>query len=70
MTRVYCTKDDSGHWYVIPYELKDDFNLLITDMDNEPFNYDLFQEFEDKYGYYRTGGDLNLISLYANFDEL
>ncbi len=55
MKRVYVTQDDSGHWYVIPYELKEQFNY---DLENED------EDFDDKYGQYRTGGDINLIELY------
>ena len=70
MKRVYCVTDEASHWYVIPYEMKDDFWSMVRDMSNEPFDYDLFQEFEDKYGKYRTGGDLNLIPLYVDEDQL
>ena len=65
--KVYCTQDDCGHWYVIPLELADSFNAYMEqDMDE---NYDLQDEFEDKFGQYRTGGDLNNVQLYIKEDE-
>lgn len=67
LKRVYITQDDSGHDYVIPYELKDEFNELINKMASifEADAYDLQDEFEDKFGEYATRGDINLIELYA-----
>lgn len=61
LIKVKATKDDSGHWYVIPNELQERFNL---DSENEEFCDN--GEFDKKYGQYRTGGSLNLIQLYAN----
>jgi hypothetical protein len=60
MTRVYATQDESCHWYVIPYDRKEEF---FKDEQNE----DMIDsgEFDDKWGQYRTGGGLNLIPLYA-----
>ena len=60
LTPVKAVKDDSGHWYVIPNDLYDQFN---RDCENE----DMADsgEFDDAYGQYRTGGDLNLVQLYA-----
>jgi len=53
---VIATQDDSGHWYVIPNELEQTFYKdLQDDSDN----------FDEIYGQYRTGGDLNLVQLYA-----
>ena len=62
MERVYVTQDDSGHWYVIPYSLKDQFNALL-DADEE--DYDAQDEFILKFSQYMTGGDLNNKELYA-----
>jgi hypothetical protein len=60
MIRVYPVKDESGHWYVIPYELNNNF---WNDLENE----DIVDngEFDRKWGKYRTGGDLNLIPFYT-----
>lgn len=60
MKKVYATQYDSGHWYIIPFELKDEFNSDLETLGDENID-----EWEDKYGQYMTGGDLNLIQLYA-----
>jgi len=60
MKKVYAVQDEEGHWYVIPFQLKDDFFK-----DEETGKEDDFAYFEDKYGQYRTGGDLNNVQLYA-----
>lgn len=70
MKRVYCVQDGASHWYVIPYDMKEDFLSLLWDLESEVYDYDLFQEFNDKYGKYHTGGDLNLIPLYIDEDQL
>jgi hypothetical protein len=57
---VKAVEDDSGHWYVIPNRLLDEF---YKDGENEEFVDS--GDFDNKYGKYRTGGDLNLIQLYA-----
>ena len=57
-------------WYVIPIELKTEFNDLendIIDASCEELGdryYELLKEFEDKFGEYAVGGDLNLTELY------
>jgi len=60
MKKVKAVKDYSGHWYVIPNDLYEEF---IKDEQNE----DMIDsgKFDEKYGKYMTGGDLNLIQLYA-----
>ncbi len=60
LQKVVATRDDSGHWYVIPAEMIDDFRL---DEENE----DMVDsgEFGNKWGKYMTGGDLNNIQLWA-----
>ena len=60
MQKVKAVQDDSGHWYVIPDELYDEF---IKDLENEQMADS--GEFDEIYGMYRTGGDLNLVQLYA-----
>lgn len=57
---VKALKDDSGHWYVIPADCEEEFDLDLEDETDEYGN-----NFNDKWGKYRTGGDLNLIQLYA-----
>lgn len=60
MKKVYVVQDDDCHWYVIPFEMKDEFN---SDLDG--LSDDNIYEWEDKYSQYLTGGDLNNIQLYA-----
>jgi hypothetical protein len=60
MKKVYATKDDDGHWYVIPFEMKDEFHYDLDGLGD-----DNIYEWEDKYSQYMTGGDLNLVQLYA-----
>lgn len=60
MKKVYVTQDDSCHWYIIPFEMKDEFN---KDLENG--HVDEYEYFGEKYDQYMTGGDLNNIQLYA-----
>ena len=57
--KVKAVKDDSGHWYVVPNELVSEF---FVDHENDDMTDN--GEFDNKYGQYRTGGDLNLVQLY------
>lgn len=60
MKKVYAVQDNDGHWYVIPFQLKEDFFMeLEKGEDDERDNFEL------NYSHFRTGGDLNLIQLYA-----
>ena len=58
--KVKAVTDNDGHWFVIPNEIK---NKFYKDLDNEDFVDS--GEFDNIYGKYRTGGDLNLVQLYA-----
>jgi hypothetical protein len=60
LQKVKAIKDDSGHWFVIPNDLRDEF---YKDLDNE----DMIDsgKFDNKWGKYRTGGGLNLVQLWA-----
>ncbi|NET30693.1 MAG: hypothetical protein F6K19_01650 [Cyanothece sp. SIO1E1] len=62
LIKVVATKDESGHWYVIPKELDEEFEELAFDEEKE-------DEFIDKFSKYSTGGDLNLVQLYANIEK-
>ena len=59
LTRVSAVQDDSSHWYVIPHEMIKEFNVDRGDYEMSSGGFDM------KWGKYRTGGDLNLIQLYA-----
>lgn len=61
MKKVKATQDESGHWYIIPNDLYEEFSL---DMENEEMGDS--GEFDDKWGHYATGGSLNLIQLWAD----
>ena len=58
--KVKVTRDESGHWYVLPDDIYDEF---VKDEENE----DMIDsgKFDDKYEKYRTGGGINLVQLYA-----
>jgi hypothetical protein len=60
MQKVKAVKDDSGHWYVIPNKYVEEF---WSNLNNEDFVDN--GGFDNKYGQYRTGGDLNSVQLYA-----
>lgn len=38
MKKVYATQDGDGHWYVIPFEMKDEFAIDLEDgeIDDRP----------------------------------
>jgi hypothetical protein len=59
--KVNAVQDESGDWFVIPSELVGQFM-------QENLNDDMCYsgEFDNKWGQYRTGGDLNLVQLYIN----
>lgn len=61
--RVVAVQDESSHWYVIPKSLEKDFYKLQEQIDES------WEEFEEKFSQYMTGGDLNLIELYIKEDE-
>jgi hypothetical protein len=57
---VKAIEDESGHWYIIPNSL---FERFYKDMQDEDFVDS--GDFDDEYGRYRIGGDLNLVQLFA-----
>lgn len=58
--KVKATRDENGHWYIIPELL---YKHFCVDLENEEMVDS--GDFDNKYGKYRTGGDLNLVQLYA-----
>lgn len=67
LKKVVAVQDDSGHWYVIPAEMHEDFSKLLAISCNYD---DLSQEqaeieFNDMFSVYRTNGDLNNVQLYS-----
>ena len=64
MIKVNALQDDSGHWYIVPNESKEDFlRDLEYCIENED-DYDAFEDFDMNYGKYRTNGDINNVQLY------
>ena len=61
--KVYATQDESWHWYVIPFDLHNEFLRISEEL--EKTNYEDCSEFDEKFGQYLTGGDLNNVQLYA-----
>lgn len=59
MKKVHAIKDDDGHWYVIPAEMIEEFHRLLDGGESTE------DEFIEKFSDYMTGGDLNLVQLYA-----
>lgn len=56
---VTATKDDDGHWYILPKELYEEFKTdLNISVDDDNYQFDRI------WGKYRTGGDINNIQLY------
>ncbi len=68
---AYITKDKEGHWYIIPMDKKEEFTTSIETINSfEALSEDYYEAidlFEEAFGKYRTGGDLNLVQLYADF---
>jgi hypothetical protein len=65
VVKVQALQDQSGHWYVIPDELADDFYNLDGSENDEDINI-----FTERYWKYVTGGDLNLVQLYADISAV
>jgi hypothetical protein len=63
MIQITAVQDDSCHWYVIPSVLASQFS---KDSENEEMADS--GEFDEKYGKYRTNGDLNNVQLWADID--
>ena len=65
LEEVQVLIDNSNHWYIIPNDLVDEF---LEDNKNEDLIYN--DEFDRKWEQYMTGGDLNLVQLYADLSNL
>jgi hypothetical protein len=57
---VKAVEDNDGHWYLIPNYMSYDFHRDLQDEDMCDSG-----KFDEKYAHYMTGGDLNLIQLWA-----
>jgi hypothetical protein len=67
LQKVKAYKDNDGHWYVIPEELATQFHSMLRDAEEQDeFGIDdAYEGFECTFGKYMTGGDLNLVQLWA-----
>lgn len=59
LQKVIATRDNDGHWYTIPIGMKQEFNDLLEGGEITE------DEFIEKFSGYMTGGDLNLVQLWA-----
>jgi len=67
LQKVKAMMDDAGNWYVIPNKMLHDFIILLDKVYESGFyDDDAAAEFEEKFGKYRTGGNVNNIQLYAD----
>lgn len=64
MKKVKVVQDEASHWYVIPIELAHEFRRL-SEKFRETEDYDVLDEFIEKFQGFETGGDLNNVQLYA-----
>lgn len=55
--KVAILQDNDQHWYVVPYELVEEFERLQDEEDSE-------LEFIAKFSAYKTGGSQNAVQLY------
>lgn len=62
LKEVKAVQDGDCHWFVIPADRIEEFHRLLYDGELK----DDYSEFEDQFGQYATGGDLNNIKLYAD----
>lgn len=66
---VKAMQDESCHWYVIPNEMSVKFSELTDKMIKEDYeSQETIDEFDNLFGAFRTGGDLNNIQLYMSTD--
>lgn len=61
MQKVKAVQDNDGHWFVIPEDMSGTFQVLLDECER----FDDYTLFEMEFSEYMTGGDLNLIQLYA-----
>ena len=66
LQKVKAVQDESGHWYVIPDEMFEEFDRLLERSCFEDEGAEEAEnEFCGKFDKYRTGGDLNNVQLFA-----
>lgn len=65
LQKVKAVKDCSGHWYVIPNDSVDQFFQDDRLIESDDYTSEQLAEIENRWSKYMTGGDLNLIQLWA-----
>lgn len=66
LQKVKAVRDTSGHWYVIPNEMVDQFFKDDRKIESDDYTSEELNEIEQRWGKYQTGGDLNLVQLWAD----
>lgn len=61
LKKVKVLRDNDSHWFVVPEDVAGQFYSMLRDCEAS----DDYEPFEVTFGKYRTGGDLNLVQLYA-----
>lgn len=57
--RFFFDQDCSSHWYMVPVSLREEWNRLNTDDEDD---YEKIEEFEDTFGQYSLGGGITHIT--------
>lgn len=57
LKKVAVAQDEDGNWYVMPDHLLFHFRMLIYE--------EQYKEIERQFGKYKTGGEINLVQLWA-----
>jgi len=57
-----AVEDNDGHWYVIPAEMREEFDDLLENAEEDDY-----EQFNDRFGKYATGGALDCTDIYAEF---
>lgn len=63
LRKISKEQDHDGNWYWIPNELLTEFNTTVVHLCNIDYenNFEDFDNFEDEYSKYATGGDKNVM---------
>ena len=64
LEKVNVVRDEDGHWFIIPSEKEDEFYE-----DLEDYGFIDTGGFDIKWSRYKTGGDINLVQLWAELKK-
>ena len=63
MKTGYLRQDDSCHWYAVPKEFIERFDMVMDRLNELKFEtdewHDAIDDFESEFGEYRTGGGIS-----------